>query len=400
MALTLRVTSFQSQALGSESTRVFDTQGGTIGRGPDNDWVLPDPEKFVSTHHAQIACRNGIFYLCDVSTNGTFVNGSPQPIGSGSEQQLVEGDRVQIGDYEVGVSLAGTDQAVVTGPPGFNMGPGGAFATNPSGPTGPGESGGFGGQEFGQPGSVDPMKMFEGQPPPAGPSMDPGVDSNHGSALQDFYQPPAIQQAPPMSGDQAASIAAMLQTAGLDPAAARQAAASPALVSALGGILNVAVHGMVDVLKARSEIKSQFRVPLTMMRPVENNPLKFSATPAQALHNLLVEQNQAYLGPVEAFTEGFQDIKAHQMAMMAGMRAAFDSMIKRFDPEELSGRFEKRLKHGSLIGKLGKGRYWDMYRDLYEEWTKDADVNFQSLFGDEFARAYEDQMRQLTSVKR
>ena len=163
----------------------------------------------------------------------------------------------------------------------------------------------------------------------------------------------------------------------------------------------VVVQGMLEVLKARTEIKSQFRVPVTSMRPVENNPLKFSANAAQALQTLLTAQNHAYLGPVEAFAEGFRDIKAHQIAMMAGMRAAFDSMLQRFDPEDLAERFDKRIKRASLISLPGgKGRYWDMYRDLYEEWTQDADVNFQRLFGDKFSQAYEEQMRRLTAGRR
>jgi type VI secretion system FHA domain protein len=194
-------------------------------------------------------------------------------------------------------------------------------------------------------------------------------------------------------------LAALLVAAGLDPGTARMAATVPGMQDVLGQVLGVVVQGMLDVLKARTEIKSQFRVPLTSMRPVENNPLKFSANAAQAMQNLLVARNQAYLEPVAAFDEGFQDIKAHQIAMMAGMRAAFDSMLERFNPEELSERFEKRLKR-AMLAMGGKGKYWDMYRDMYEEWTQDADLNFQRLFGDKFAQAYEEQMRRLTVVRR
>ena len=98
MALTLRVTSFHSQALGADATRAFGAQGGSIGRSLDNDWVLPDPEKFVSSHHAEIVCRGSSYSLKDISTNGTFVNGSPQPVGHNMEQQLVNGDRIQIAE--------------------------------------------------------------------------------------------------------------------------------------------------------------------------------------------------------------------------------------------------------------------------------------------------------------
>lgn len=467
MALTLRVTSFQSQALGSQAAKTFGAQGGTIGRRSDNDWVLPDPERFISSCHARIVCRGGTFYVADQSSNGTFINGSPQPIGSGMEQPLNDGDRLQIGEYEISVSVDAQDASSVTGPTGFNMSPGGNFATGSStpghtGPTGPQPQGGFGSLDVGGPSGVDPLDFFGDNSQPQRPPA-PGAEPDNAGTLEQYFRPPSPEQMPPVpdtggaggipedwdmtgfspsenrapqggnpygqpqppppmpqgqpppippapapqvapaapiSGDAAGAVAAMLQAAGMDAASARAVSSSPALVQALGTLLGVVVQGMLEVLKARSEIKSQFRVPVTMMRPVENNPLKFSATPAQALQTLLQEQNQAYMGPVDAFAEGFQDIKAHQMAMMAGMRAAFDSMIQRFDPQELMERFEKRLKHGSLLSLPGKGRYWDMYRDLYEEWTQDADLNFQRLFGDEFARAYEEQMRRLTSTRR
>jgi type VI secretion system FHA domain protein len=204
---------------------------------------------------------------------------------------------------------------------------------------------------------------------------------------------------PGMSEDQAGAFVAMLVTAGLDPAAARMAAATPGVHQVVGKLLAIVVQGMIEVLKARAEIKSQFRVTGTLFGPTENNPLKFSANGAQALHTLFTANNQAFLDPVGAFAEGFNDIKVHQIAMMAGMRAAFDSMLQRFNPDELAERFEKRLKR-AVLNMPGKGRYWELYRDLYEEWTEDADLNFQRLFGETFAQAYEEQMRRLTSMRR
>jgi len=187
----------------------------------------------------------------------------------------------------------------------------------------------------------------------------------------------------------------MLMAAGLDQANA-QAAVTPQNLSALGQILGVTTQGLIDVLTARSAVKSQFRVPMTMMRPVENNALKSSANATEALLYLLVNHNPAYLNAVDSFVEGFEDIKAHQMALMAGMRAAFDSMLQRFDPDELEQRFEKR-KPKSKLRLSSSGQYWDMYKNLYGDMTQDADANFQRLFGEEFARAYEEQMQRLTA---
>jgi type VI secretion system FHA domain protein len=470
VALTLRVTSFHNQALGAQGIKTFGAAGGTIGRNQGNDWVLPDPERFVSGSHAMILCRNGVYYVQDLSTNGTFLNGSPQPIGNRREQALSEGDLLTIGEYQIAVSI---DNAI-TGPTGFNtraaQGVGHSGPAVATGPTGPPR--GFDLQDLGGPTSADPLDFFaDKSQPQARPITDPGVLPDHSPALDHSFQPPAFEHTPsgqfaaggvipedwdktgyggrgtqaprqaaafanppgaappafgvppapaypgapplggfaaapgaapqpPPSGEQSGGVAALLMAAGLDAASAHAIAGTPGLATMLGTLFGVVVQGMLEVLKARAEIKSQFRVAVTSMRPVENNPLKFSANVAQALQNLLAPPNQAYLGPVEAVTEGFDDIKAHQIAMMAGIRAAFDSMLKRFDPEELAERFEKRMKRGALLALPGKGRYWDQYRDLYEELTQDADLNFQRLFGEKFAQAYEEQMRRLTAVRR
>src|SRR6201985_1066882 len=74
MTLRLRIVSDHRRLLGDRSSIAFTVDGGTIGRSADNDWVLPDPLRYVSAHHARVEFRDGKFYLQDVSTNGVFVN--------------------------------------------------------------------------------------------------------------------------------------------------------------------------------------------------------------------------------------------------------------------------------------------------------------------------------------
>jgi type VI secretion system protein len=76
MPLTLKIISKQRHILGADSISVFSVHGGSIGRAPDNDWVLPDPDRYISGHHAAIDYRAGAYYLRDNSTNGVFVNHS------------------------------------------------------------------------------------------------------------------------------------------------------------------------------------------------------------------------------------------------------------------------------------------------------------------------------------
>ena len=105
MAIKLRVISDHYRELGEQRSRVFGVNGGTIGRAPDNDWVLPDPKRVVSGHHCEIEYRNGAYWIKDTSTNGVFVNDAEDPVSVTGPIALHDGDRLRIGDYDVVVSV-------------------------------------------------------------------------------------------------------------------------------------------------------------------------------------------------------------------------------------------------------------------------------------------------------
>jgi type VI secretion system FHA domain protein len=222
-------------------------------------------------------------------------------------------------------------------------------------------------------------------PPPEPPAPPPAPIAPH--VVQ--AEPP--QSAPPADAGadraQPAALAAVLRGAGLDPADV-----TPELAETFGQIIRVVVSGVMDVLRSRQQIKDEFRMRMTRFRPAENNPLKFSANVDDALHNLLVKRNPAYLAPVEAFEDAFTDLRKHQIAMLAGMRVAFESMLAEFDPERLQPEFDKQLNKGLVPAKL---RYWDLFRERRDEIVRDPDASFRRLFGEAFARAYEEQLKQL-----
>lgn len=167
----------------------------------------------------------------------------------------------------------------------------------------------------------------------------------------------------------------------------------------LGRILAVVVGGVMDVLRARQQIKDEFRMRVTQFRPADNNPLKFSANVEDALHNLLVKRNAAYLPAVEAFEDAFDDLRGHQLAMLAGMRVAFDALLRQFDATRLQEQFDRQVKRGALLAVPAKLRYWDMYREHVAALVADADGTFRRLFAEEFARAYEEQLAALRAAK-
>src|SRR6185295_6007138 len=155
------------------------------------------------------------------------------------------------------------------------------------------------------------------------------------------------------------------------------------------------VEGVMDVLRARQQIKDEFRMRLTQFKAADNNPLKFSANVDDALHNLLVKRNAAFLGPVESFEDAFDDVRNHQMAMLEGVRVAFEAMLGQFDPDRLQEEFDRQLKKGALLSVPAKLRYWDLFREKRDEIAKDPETSFRELFGEEFAKEYEEHLRRL-----
>ena len=161
-----------------------------------------------------------------------------------------------------------------------------------------------------------------------------------------------------------------------------------------GEVMREMVSGMMRVLGSRNAIKNEFRMNVTTIQPVENNPLKFSANVDDALENMFIKQGNAFKQPIDAVREGFEGVAEHQVAILAGIREAFKSVIERFDPIILEERFTKQNKGGIFPGSQ-KAKNWEAFVDYYDELAGDIDKSFQYLFGDGFVRAYEDQLQKL-----
>jgi type VI secretion system protein len=176
--------------------------------------------------------------------------------------------------------------------------------------------------------------------------------------------------------------------------------AAMALMKLLGSLYREIVQDLMVVLRARSDLKNEFRMRHTQISTKENNPLKFSGTVDEALEHLVFNQAAGFLPPEAAFQEAFEDIKDHQIAMVVGMRAAFESLLRRFDPEQLEQRVIKGKKIGNLLPVNRKANCWDRYEEWYAEISAAADDDFQGVFGDEFTRAYEEQVARLALLRK
>ena len=611
----------------AKSRMTFGASGGTIGRNATNDWQLPDPDRFVSSRHASIRCEGGQYYLVDTSTNGVYYNNTEQPLGTGNQAMLSEGDRLYFGEYELLVEfeqspaadnmslndfdqwldpvpandiladstdgsvgndflmeseeldpLAALDKAVPSSSmPSTNAIPDDddwlgasqpdnaspmeqAFSiadpvsdplipepiiseptsTEPTAPAipddwdiddllGDGEL-----EEVAVPKASEPAP--KPAPQPAKPIPSPSqpskvtnaakvksaakenvkteldeieslleVDIALPEAQQDIqdtaqretneldaflglgdtpapsvvpHKEPIIvepiedvveeaveedlsiddflsvedpvveslvveslaveglatekkQKATPQpvvesvqknvakqAGDVKAAGGKEVQAPSVPPqASTSDTDQTSELISSLGldpeqispeqranfnvliaDMLRESTKGMMAVLGARNAIKNEFRMNVTLIQAAENNPLKFSPNVDEALRNMFTYQSNAYLPGVLAIRHGFQDIADHQIAVIAGMREAFTSMMRQFDPQKLAVRFDKQQTRGGLMkGKSAK--YWESYAEYYQDLANNMDDSFQDLFGEEFAEAYEQQMNTLAASR-
>ncbi len=216
------------------------------------------------------------------------------------------------------------------------------------------------------------------------------VTTQPGAAETTAPQPPAAANtAPP------ADSAGLAQELGLkDLTPERQ----QTLVRESATILRESVRNLMSLLSARASIKNELRVDRTMIMPTENNPLKFSPNAEAALIAMFGNASDAFIAPGDAVKEGFEDISDHQVAVLVGMKAAFDAMLAQFDPARLERRFGAQEGRSLLGGK--NARLWEKYVAHFEQLKTDREGSYRQLFGDAFAEAYELQLAKLKGLRK
>ena len=435
MSLCLTITSYHKITPGQCPEKSMDNGVMAIGRSNENDWILPDPERLVSAQHCVIQYKDGRYYLTDNSTNGVELVNAGIRLRRGNSEPLQDGELIRIGDYEIqaridsGVKV--TDNLPFAGGDSNSfealMGRQGAVMNAPL-PT-PVIAPQFQGAsamdtlpdlfDFLTPTAVPPPTQPDHVPAeqhdfrPPTPVAEPPAPVMSGSVIPEDWdllgeapapvispptpvvvpEPPSALPVvePPLAVADAAQpdlLQAFLRGAGLDQLRLDKAQAE-AQMESIGRSYRLMVEGMIDVLRARSSLKGEFRMQQTTIQPVENNPLKFAPNADEALLLLLRHGNQAFMAPDLAVRDSFDDLRAHQLAVMAGVEAAIKHLLTRFEPAQLEERMGKPGGLSSLFNGSRQAQYWQQFTELYNSISREAQEDFQDLFGREFSRAYE-----------
>ncbi len=426
MPLRLIITSYHKITPGQCSEMTLESGVLNIGRAQNNDWILPDPERLISSSHCTIQYRDGTYFLTDNSTNGVEFVTSSIRLRRGNSERINDGEVIRIGDYEI---LAKLDDSLAIDvrnatpgseavsfealmgahpPPAASVRVPPRFEHAAASDTLPDLF------DFLAPAPVAPVTQPDHVPAQQHdfrapmPTPAPTVDQAPAALIPaDWDLPGTAQPAPAAPVEEPAPVAAapvpianddllqaFLRGAGLGHLRIDTAQAA-AQMESLGRSYRLMVEGLIDVLRARASLKGEFRMQQTLIQPLENNPLKFAPNADEALLLLLRHGNQAFMAPDQAIADSFEDLRAHQLAVMAGVQAAIGHLLKRFEPAALEARLDSPGGLAALLAGSRQARYWQQFTELYQQIANEAEDDFQDLFGREFSRAYEEHISRL-----
>ena len=250
-----------------------------------------------------------------------------------------------------------------------------------------------------------PPAMAPPMPPPpapaaARPQAPPPARTTAGAPA---WQPPpnaagtapATRPAAAPSADIAALTAALREGLGVPSLPPESLVLTPALMRLLGRLIHESTRGTVDLLVARAALKREIRAEVTMIVTRENNPLKFSPSVEVALGHLLSPPARGFMESDKAMRDAYDDLRAHQFGFLAGMRAALEGILKRFDPAILEGKLTQKSLLSSILPGQRKAQMWEVFTQLYSQISSEASDDFHELFGKEFLRAYNEYIDQL-----
>ncbi|MET3495447.1 type VI secretion system-associated FHA domain protein TagH [Variovorax boronicumulans] len=219
----------------------------------------------------------------------------------------------------------------------------------------------------------------------------------------------APQPSPASSGSSVASASspspeelfqAFLEGAGVPDVAGQQPLDVEAM-RRLGRLMRAFTDGTIELLSSRAMLKREVRAEITMIVDEENNPFKILPNGRAVLMQMFGARMPGFLTPEAAVHDALGDLQSHQLGMVAGMRAALLTVLKRFDPAALT---TTTPHDGSLGEKLLPGgreaRLWRQMQQLHAETTAAVEDDFQAVFGRAFQQAYDKEMERLKEARR
>jgi type VI secretion system protein ImpI len=384
MELVFEVIAAHRLQRGDIRSPAFGESGGTIGRHPDCDWSIEDRSRLLSGRHARIAWRNGRFFLTDISRNGIERAGGEWLV-KGEGIEIEDGAGFRFGELDLIAHLYGVniDAAKCSSPPWARDAlPDAAFDR-----------------------ALDPLRILEeqgsdyavfdeltgwlGDPTTLRPlADDSSADRDHLliPRLVPERRPDTAQPVDP-SGSPERLWRQLSEALGVDVHGMTTEERETLLLSAVR-LLGQCVDGLQRALRNRDDLQGDIGVATRQEAAGTRLALDPSLSAMDALRELLLDTSLPALRE-RCLPETFRQLQLHEVALVAGSRAAVRAALAQFSPEQLNWAFERDSSR-SVINTAGSR--WRAYLRFHHAVSRSDDW-CDDLFARHFADAYRDQLR-------
>lgn len=408
MLLELNITSYQRLSPSVSGRKLIEPgQVVTVGRSPECHWHLPDPSRALSSSHAEFRLDGNRFVVADTSTNGLFLNGSQTPVGRDNVAELADGDVLRLGDFELSVAVRSSHES-----------PASSVADSASEADSAPDLPAAGLASVASPAMMSKPVQPEAAAIPESPARVSGNDfrdflgaglgervmeDSHVSVLEPeipgewnwgasvapadhkaprhpaSYAGPVVPEQAVAKGSDTELLSAIFEGLGLNAERAEDVGLE--FGRQLGALTRVLLDRLLDLMHVRARQKQQLRVAQTLFQRSENNPLKFSATPQDAIDSLLLRPHGANLGPIDSVNRAFDDLFSHEQALLKGVEAVVQDILA--DSPEVQGA-------SGVKGVFGRRKAIETMQ-RHRSWQKDQyGSNDRMLRSDVFIEAYEE----------
>ncbi|TKK28382.1 type VI secretion system-associated FHA domain protein TagH [Pseudomonas sp. CFBP13528] len=390
MQLVFEVCEAAGVSPASTVRKVFDGVGGVIGRGSGCDWVIHDPSRLLSSHHALVGCREGRYFLTDISSNGIGMPGSGERLRKGQARLIEEGDVFELGTLSIRARLIEPAQPfdelpISTGIPI----PDDAFL------------------------ALDPLQALDLEHQRHSVSdelaaLSAGVGEL--GAWADRYaadrehvamprrvdplmeMPVAESVAMAASSDEAFWIA-FAAALGLD-LDRLDSAAREALAIKVARLFRLEVERLQSSLRTCEQLQGELAtLPVDALRTA-HNPLHNCVDTDAALTAILDMAQVAPLSGEQAIAQAHRALQVHQVALLSACRSTLRNARAAFAPGHLlaCAEFQEAAPRW-----FSDGARWRAYLRHYRRLAADEQSDERPL-GNDFVRAYEEQVRLISTL--
>lgn len=385
--ISLQLVATPQGPVADEPARPFERGPVTIGRSPGCEFVLPDRLRVVSREHARLGWQGQDAHLTCLSA-GAPVRVNDEAVAQGGSTRLRDGDLIHVGGFDLRFARLMLPAVPLPPPPPPDGMQPPVVAVPPARRA-----------RMDQFFRLDTPAVQEVAASTRGPAPAPVPVPPVPAAMP--APPPEPVAAPTSTPSPDELVAAFLAGAGLSPRAGTSSplpTPTPEWMHHLGALLRASVDGTLALLHSRSTVKREMRAEMTGVAQRENNPLKFAPDAASALMHLVgsgSKRSPAFLAPVAAVKDAHDDLLAHHLAVVAGMRAAMFELIERLGPEAVVETQGPPRGLAALWPALHEAALWRRHRQRHTDLIARLDDDFEAVFGREFTKAYEAQARAL-----